>query len=58
MEENNPTCCFCGKPCENEWGNNPYPTSKEENDRCCDKCNLNIVIPERIKEFEEEKELI
>lgn len=44
-----PTCCFCGKLCENEWGNNPYPVSKKVEDRCCNSCNKNIVIPERIQ---------
>ena len=40
-------CCFCGKEFVG-WGNNPYPANKDEDARCCDKCNDEIVIPERI----------
>ena len=50
-EKKKPICCFCGRECENEWGNNPYPASKNENDRCCDFCNTIIVIPKRIQEL-------
>jgi len=35
-------CCFCGKEC-GEYGNNPYPLSENENDRCCDSCNFNVI---------------
>lgn len=42
-------CCICGKEIVG-WGNNPYPASKKVGDRCCDKCNTEIVIPMRIKE--------
>ena len=42
-----PICCICGKECENEWGNNPYPLVKDENARCCDECNM-LVIAERL----------
>ena len=35
----NPICCICGKECENEWGNNPWPINNDENARCCNKCN-------------------
>lgn len=44
----NPKCCICGKECENQWGNNPYPLSKNENDRCCDECNMQYVIAARM----------
>ena len=43
----NPKCCICGKECENEWGNNPWPIDKDENARCCNECNDNYVIPAR-----------
>ena len=43
-------CCICGKTF-NGYGNNPYPVSKNENDRCCDKCNLDTVIPARLMEM-------
>ena len=44
----NPICCICGKECENEWGNNPWPINNDGNARCCNKCNNEIVIPQRI----------
>lgn len=56
MEENKkPICCFCGKECEDEFGNNPYPANTEEDARCCNDCNTTIVIPERIKKISDNK---
>ena len=43
-------CCICGKTF-NGYGNNPYPVSKNENDKCCDQCNLDVVIPARLMEM-------
>lgn len=47
-------CCFCGAPLK-EWyegseyyGNNPDPANTIPGKRCCDACNLNIVVPARI----------
>lgn len=48
-------CCICNKTI-NGWGNNPYGALKINNkpikwnkeDRCCDKCNEEYVIPGRI----------
>lgn len=48
-----PICCFCGKECENEFGNNPYPANKDEDARCCDDCNTTVVIPARLEELED-----
>ena len=31
------------------WGNNPWPVTTEEGDRCCDACNDTQVIPARIE---------
>lgn len=45
-----PICCLCGKECENEYGNNPYPIDKDKTHRCCNKCNLEKVIPRRIQD--------
>lgn len=40
-------CCICG--CEyTGYGNNAEPVMKG---RCCDKCNVSIVIPQRMKEW-------
>jgi hypothetical protein len=41
-------CCFCGCDIDNGYGNNPEPLKSYPN-RCCDKCNIEIVIPERIE---------
>ena len=42
-------CCLCGKEKEG-FGNNPYPLCKENDfeSRCCDDCNISLVIPARI----------
>ena len=39
-------CCFCKKEC-GPYGNNPAPFGRPK-DRCCDNCNLEIVIPARL----------
>lgn len=39
-------CCFCGEEIEG-FGNNPQPL--KNGGRCCDKCNAELVIPERLK---------
>ena len=41
-------CCICGKEFEG-WGNNLWPVNNDPDARCCDECNYNVVIPERIK---------
>ena len=43
-------CSICGKEF-NDWGNNPYPVTKGEDDKCCDDCNMEYVIPARIEEL-------
>ena len=44
------TCCICGKKFFGH-GNNPWPIIDDESEdvRCCDECNLNIVVPARIE---------
>lgn len=49
MKKEKPICCFCGKECNDLYGNNPYPVSKNEEDRCCDFCDTTIVIPKRLE---------
>lgn len=57
-------CCICGKPLWNGhhtelsddmkkryFGNNPWPISENEDDRCCDYCNDSEVITARIKDL-------
>ena len=41
-------CCICGRTI-NGYGNNAQPYA---NGSCCDKCNADYVIPERLKAFE------
>lgn len=51
-------CCFCGKPYEG-YGNSTWgcwsPEEERagagEKQRCCDRCNIKVVIPARIKNF-------
>ena len=40
-------CCLCGKKIKGH-GNNAWPLKKEG--RCCNTCNTEKVIPERIKQ--------
>jgi len=42
-------CCICHKPIVGN-GNNPWPF---KGDKCCDECNLKLVIPKRIKLLKE-----
>ena len=41
-------CCICGKK-KIGWGNNPWPVNNEPDARCCDNCNLYVVVPARIE---------
>ena len=43
--EKNKVCCICGKAFTG-WGNNPWPV--KQSGECCDECNINKVVPERI----------
>lgn len=59
----NVRCCICGEPLWNGrenipeymkkeyFGNNPWPISINEDDRCCDFCNNEIVIPTRVAQL-------
>lgn len=44
----NYTCCICKRKFTN-YGNNPQPISQNPKDRCCDACNKDVVMVERIK---------
>ena len=46
-------CCICGRECEG-WGNNPWPVVKEEDARCCDDCNMEV-LSARIKMIQDKK---
>ena len=45
-------CCICGKEVEG-YGNNPWPISTNIEDRCCDECNLTVVVPKRLEMIQE-----
>ena len=40
-------CCICHQPYV-EYGNNAWPVGVG---RCCDSCNMNIVVPRRIRDY-------
>ena len=40
-------CNICGREIEGQ-GNNPFPISESDDDRCCDYCNKAYVIPARL----------
>jgi len=42
------TCCLCGAKYR-MYGNNPWPLSDDEDDRCCHACNDTLVVPARIR---------
>ena len=46
-------CVICNKKIEDEFGNDPWPL--KDFGKCCDKCNLNEVIPARFKLLKELK---
>lgn len=46
-------CSICNEPIETDqfgWdlGNNPHPLMQNDNDRCCNNCNILYVLPSRI----------
>ena len=45
-------CCICGEEYEGH-GNNPQPVVMDDDARCCDECNANVVLPARIRKMEE-----
>lgn len=47
MERNEKTCCICGEKFKG-YGNDPWPVIKAEDAVCCDTCNREVVLPERI----------
>jgi hypothetical protein len=46
-------CCICGKRLRKREGNNPHPV--KEDGICCRDCNNDVVIPARIKAFQEQR---
>jgi len=49
-------CCLCGKKMKpGEWGNNPEPIKPYSEGTCCDECNLDKVLPARLKALNDEE---
>ena len=47
-------CCLCNEEIKPEisgwqYGHNPAPLGETEDDRCCDSCNYQEVIPARLQ---------
>ena len=40
-------CCICGQPYD-LYGNNPYPLTTDESQRCCNACDWAYVMPARL----------
>jgi hypothetical protein len=55
--EGNPICCLCKKQCECKYGNNPDPVVTIDGARCCDECNMGMVLPARIGMVREVREI-
>lgn len=36
-------CCICGKEI-NGYGNNPWPIDEHKDARCCDECNISVIL--------------
>lgn len=45
MKSNGYQCCICGKLFKG-YGNNPIPV--KPSGKCCDACNITVVIPARL----------
>lgn len=48
-------CCICKRLIKG-FGNNPWPLKYKNEERCCDMCNIEVVIPLRLKNMEKKKE--
>ena len=46
----NQKCCFCEKD-YGEHGNNPFPVNKNPKARCCEDCNMKIVVVARLRQL-------
>lgn len=55
MEQTSFECVLCGETFFG-YGNNPWPLSEHPEDRCCDDCNREFVIPARLRKLIDDKE--
>ena len=53
MLDNYKVCCICGKVFEG-YGNDPWPVQEEG--KCCDDCNMEVVVPIRIAKLKSKEE--
>ncbi len=54
MDQEKKTCCFCGVEIDAfEDQNSPFPANTDPDAVCCEKCNMEIVIPARIEKIKE-----
>lgn len=53
----NGICCICGEELEG-YGNNPKPYKQaKQGERCCDACNFKFVIPARIEQMQDKRDI-
>lgn len=50
-------CCFCKKEIDVKDSHNTRPVVTLNGDRCCEQCNLEIVIPSRLEIWKNEDSL-
>jgi hypothetical protein len=43
-------CCICGRRLRMHEGNRPHPV--KASGKCCNDCNVNVVIPARMAAFD------
>lgn len=55
MEKMKMKCCICGKSFYGN-GNNAYPLMKNRENKCCNECNNDYIIPLRMIEILAKKE--
>ena len=55
MEKKKMKCCICGKSFYGN-GNNAYPLMRNRENKCCNECNNDYIIPLRMIEILAKKE--
>lgn len=43
-------CCICGKEVIG-WGNDPWPVVMDEGAKCCDECDMTVVLGARLDQL-------
>lgn len=47
MNDEIKTCCICGKSFKG-WGNDPWPVVMDDDAKCCDDCDMSVVLSARL----------